>query len=264
MTYKTKAIVLKSKDWPRGARLYTLYTERFGKIYGVAAGVQKIKSKVAGHLQPFTIVEVMMAKGRKFDRLAQSRYVRGYHSFSQDFQSYIRGSYVLELIDRLTDEGIADYQVWQLLEQLFEEMHEQSLWALNAFGEEMKKTDLLIRYFALKILDLYGVRPELYACLNCKHSIQEGEVYFSLSQSGVYCHSCSRDRPEARQVNTDFIKLIRAVLQGNLQQASRITCPEDLEEFTKEMIDYLVLMQTQRPLSTLNYLQPGKEWSHSI
>lgn len=256
MTYKTKAIVLKSKAWPRNARLYTLYSEKFGKIKGVAAGVQKIKSKVAGHLQPFTIVEVMMAKGRSIDRLAQGRFLKGYSSFGQDFSALIRGSYVLEIIDALTNEGIADFQIWQLIEELFEELHEQSLWGIGQFDHHQEaKFDLLVRLFALKLLDQFGFRPELYACLLCRKKLEEHDLFFSVSQSGMFCRSCRTDRYPHQEVPIEMVKLLRSSLSQSLPQLARLVVQPTIQVLAIRQIDQMVMTQIQKPLKLLPYLQ---------
>ncbi len=255
MTYKTKAIVLKSKAWPRNARLYTLYSEKFGKIKGVAAGVQKIKSKVAGHLQPFTIVEVMMAKGRSIDRLAQSRFMKGYTSFGNDFDSLIRGSYVLEIIDALTSEGVADFEIWQLIEELFEELNEQSIWGVGQFDYHQKeKFDLLIRLFALKLLDRFGFCPELYNCLICRELLKPEDLFFSISQSGMFCINCRSDQYPHKQVPIELVKLLRSSLKQPLAQLSRVVVPSELQKQTIVNIDQMVMTQLQKPLKILPYL----------
>lgn len=260
MTYKTKAIVLKSRPFPRGARLYTLYSERFGKIKGVAAGSQKIKSKVAGHLQPFSIVEVMMAKGRTIDRLAQGRYLQGYPSFVQDFHFFLQGSYVLEVIESLTDEGVSDYQIWQLIEELFSELHEQSLWALNGFGQVSDKADLLIRLFALKLLDRFGFRPELSNCLQCKSTLNPDAIYFSVHQGGLICHNCIQEGTVAHSITEDHVKYLRHALQSPISQAHRVVLDNELQKKIIWDIDQMVMMQLQRPLRLMKYLQPDKSF----
>jgi len=64
-TYQTKAIVLKREDIFEADRIYHLYTEDFGRVRAIAAGVRKIKAKLTGHLEPFNLiwVELMTKKG---------------------------------------------------------------------------------------------------------------------------------------------------------------------------------------------------------
>ena len=63
--YQTIAFVLKREDVFEADRLYHLYAEDFGKIRATAGGVRKIRAKLAGHLEPFSLiwVELMAKKG---------------------------------------------------------------------------------------------------------------------------------------------------------------------------------------------------------
>ena len=260
MTYKTKAIVLRSKAWPRNARLYVLYTQRFGKVKGVAAGVQKIKSKVAGHLQPFAIVEVMMAKGRNIDRLAQGRFIQGFPYFSQDFISFLRGSYILEIVDRLTREGVADQEIWAMIEDLFTEMNKTGLWG-KGFDDyhQSEQLNLLIRLFALKLLDRFGFRPELYSCIHCQNSLDPANLYFSSIQSGTICGNCAIDQPSAKKIPVELIKIFRIGIKQSFAESSRIVLENDVQNLAISIIDEMVMMQTQKPLQTMQFLQSMKE-----
>ena len=61
-TYQTNAIVLKREDIFEADRLYHLYTEDFGQVKAIAGSVRKINAKLSGHLEPFNIVLVEIAK----------------------------------------------------------------------------------------------------------------------------------------------------------------------------------------------------------
>jgi DNA repair protein RecO (recombination protein O) len=251
MTYKTKAIVLKSKTWPRNARLYTLYSERFGKIKGVAAGTQKVTSKIAGHLQPFTLVEVMMAQGKNIDRLAQGCLMKDFSALSQDYQSYIQGSYVLEIIDTLTQEGVADYLLWDSILELMEEMNQRTNW-----GADGASPELLIRLFAFQLLDRFGYRPELYQCLECRKDLYPENLAFSVAQGGTICGACrQKTRHPYQAVPVEFIKLLRQAVDGSLTEVSRIVLHPEIHLLAVDLIDQMVMMQTQKPLRTVNFFE---------
>lgn len=246
MTYKSEAIVLKSYNWPRSARLYVLYTKRFGKVKGVAAGVQKVKSKVAGHLQPFCITEVMMAQGRSVDRLAQARFVKGFPDLRRDYQSFLHGSYILELIESFTHEGVADQRLWDNIVQVFTELNERSLWGGDAVNHH-----LLTRQFALQLLDHFGYRPELYRCFHCQGDLQPDQLEFSLIQSATICQKCSMQGGESQSISAELLKLFRTTIRKPLHEASRVIVHQSIEDSAITLIDQMVGMQLQRRLRTV-------------
>lgn len=248
MTYKTQAIVLRTISWPRHARFFVLYTKDFGKLKGVAAGAEKIKSKVAGHLQPFVIAEVMMARGRSVDRVAQARLTKRYASFASQYQMYLLGSYVLEVIEKLTKEEVPDEQIWQEMVAVLDELDEQGEWG------DSQRFSLLVRMFALRLLDRMGYKPELHRCVACRVSPLREPLSFSVLQSGVICGNCRDKHRDSQSVSAEAIKMLRAILQLPVAQSMRVLMQPQDAAVVSALIDQLVSVQLQSPLQTLQLL----------
>jgi len=64
LLYHTEGLILAS--WPSGetGRLFDLFTERLGRVTGLAIGVRELKSKLRYHLQTLTAVQVSLVRGR--------------------------------------------------------------------------------------------------------------------------------------------------------------------------------------------------------
>ena len=55
-SFGVEAVVLHHRNWGEGAdRFLRLYTLEMGKISVIAKGVRKLRSRKAGHLEPFTV-----------------------------------------------------------------------------------------------------------------------------------------------------------------------------------------------------------------
>ena len=63
-SFRVEAIVLRHRDWGDADRLLALYTRQRGKIRAVAKGARKVRSRKAGHLQPFTQITLQLARAR--------------------------------------------------------------------------------------------------------------------------------------------------------------------------------------------------------
>ncbi len=63
-SFRVEAVVLRHSDWGEADRLLTLYTRERGKVRAIAKGARRIRSRKAGHLEPFTRVTLQLAKGR--------------------------------------------------------------------------------------------------------------------------------------------------------------------------------------------------------
>ena len=63
-TLRVEAVVLRHADWGEADRLLTIFTRERGKLRAVAKGARKMRSRKAGHLEPFTRVALLLASGR--------------------------------------------------------------------------------------------------------------------------------------------------------------------------------------------------------
>lgn len=255
MTFKSKAIVLRSYAWPRNARLYILYTKDFGKVRAVAAGSQKIVSKVAGHLQPFCLTEVMFARGRSIDRLAQARLVEQFGAIPQRLPLFLLASYVIEVIEGLTRDGIADQKLWEGLMLVHKELNEQGEWSDLIEQSSPSRLTWASRVFALQLLERIGARPELSKCLNCRNDLNPEKLSFSLLQGGVVCNNCQQHFPDRTPVEADTIKLLRYGLDNSPQLATRVAVDEDVLDVSSDLVDQLISVQIQRPLNSTAFAQ---------
>ena len=94
-----EAVVLRHSNWGEADRLLSLFSREAGKLRAVAKGARKIRSRKAGHLEPFTRVRLMLAHGRDFWIVTQAETVDAYLPLREDLLRTAYGAYVLELLD---------------------------------------------------------------------------------------------------------------------------------------------------------------------
>src|SRR5512147_531639 len=99
-TLKVEAVVLRHSDWGEADRLLGLYSREQGKLRAVAKGARKLRSRKAGHLEPFTRVSLLMARGRDFWIVTQAETVDAYLPLRDDLVRTSYAGYVVELLDR--------------------------------------------------------------------------------------------------------------------------------------------------------------------
>jgi recombinational DNA repair protein (RecF pathway) len=73
----------------------------------------------------------------------------------------------------------------------------------------------------MKLVTLYGYRPELHCCLRCKAHVEQGKYRWHALRGGVVCTSCVQSDEEqffsARALSDDSLKLIRFALTESFQ-----------------------------------------------
>ncbi|MBU1039424.1 DNA repair protein RecO [Patescibacteria group bacterium] len=184
-TYLTSAFVIKMRPFKERDRLYTILTEKQGKINLLATGSQKIISKMAGHLWPGHKIYLMGAHGKQFDHLASVRLEEIYLKPPYYLPSLILSQTLLELVDIFTEPGQSDPYLLELLEKYFKLISylpkQVKLWRPAA-------KELLAGYI-LHLLKHQGLAVALSRCDKCKKELVNPVVY-NWVQHGFYHQSC--------------------------------------------------------------------------
>ncbi|MDQ7814543.1 MAG: recombination protein O N-terminal domain-containing protein [Patescibacteria group bacterium] len=155
MSYlRDTVIVLKKEPFREQDRRYYLYGREHGLLIAVARGSSSPKSKQAGHLEPFSYAEVMIAKGTAFDKLAVAK---GAGSYLVPRTSYlasyaIRGS-ISDLVLKLMRPGVADERIYDLLAETLD------VTASFPVEPSPDRARLILSAATLKLLDALGFAP---------------------------------------------------------------------------------------------------------
>jgi len=151
-SYRTQAIVLGHIEYGEADRILKLFTMEKGKISAIAKGVRKIRSRKAGHLEPFTHVNLFLAEGRNLDIITQAETVDSYPDLRDNLEGIAYASYVMEVVDRFTYEEGQNVGIFRLL--------------VNTLGrlEKQPNPETVIHYFEMRLLDLLGFRPLGWRC----------------------------------------------------------------------------------------------------
>ncbi len=185
-TYLTTGFVLRSRPWRETDRLYTLFTSGRGKLQLIAAGTQKLNSKLSPNLQAFAEVEVMVAKGKERDRLASANLTEHYLKPPYHLPSILIGSAFLEVVNQLTSEEQPDSRLYELLQQSLSKAS-----SLGKAGDNWRPQarELLAR-FVLEALKLSGLAVSITRCEHCRRELSE-PLEFSWSRHGVFHRECA-------------------------------------------------------------------------
>src|ERR1700752_5122715 len=101
--YRTETVIIRRGDFGEADRMLTLVTPQ-GKRRVVAKGARKTTSRLAGHIELFTHVTLLMAVGRNLDIITQSVVLHSFQTLRGDLKRIGAAYYAAELIDRLIEE----------------------------------------------------------------------------------------------------------------------------------------------------------------
>ena len=161
-------------------KLYTLYTEKFGKVSVMGRSIRKGKLHMGMSL--FSLVEVGFIQGKSYNTLTD---VVGLFNFTRSRQDLAKLSLFYRMSETLLSLIHGEEREKRVFDLLLETMNEVEERNLSA-----KEISLIHTHFSFRLLDLLGYRPVTEKCVVCKGGVN-GESYFSPSLSGVVCESCS-------------------------------------------------------------------------
>jgi len=184
-TYLTTGYVMKARPWRERDRLYTVLTDKYGKINLLATGSQKSVSKLAGHLLPFAQVELMVARGKRLDHLATARLVKVFLRPPYHLPSLILGQVMVEIMDALTSDGQTEVELTDLLHNYWANLDNLS----NLDKDWRVSARLLLTNYCADLLKLLGLQVALTSCERCKEKLTDPFIY-SWRWHGFYHLAC--------------------------------------------------------------------------
>jgi len=242
-TFRAQAVVLKHKDWGEADRLLSLYTLEFGKIQAIAKGVRKLKSRKAGHLEPFTLVNLMFAKGRDLQIITQADTITPYISLHSDLLLTTYASYVVELLDRFTYGDGENRALFRLLVNTLERLNKSD------------NVNLAIRYYEIRLMDLVGFRPQLFNCIHCGAEIQPVDQFFSIPAGGVVCPKCKTKVAASRPVSMNALKYMRHFQRSDYKTASKAKLTTTINQEIENLMQNYITYQLEQSLNTPPFIR---------
>ena len=225
-TYNVKAIILNRKSFSENDSRVTVYSLESGKLELTARGAKKIKSKSAGHLEPFNLVDIMVVRGQKHNYVGTAVSEKCYSGIKNNLDKLTPAGRTVRIIDQLIKPGVADQDIFQLLNDY-----------LEALNSAKKDFELLPSFFILKLLEKLGHKPELSFCTCCVNKIHPGRNRFDLARGGLVCEKCADPKEGNLCISDDSIKLLRLSLKYNFKQLKKVKTSKRLSGETAKIID---------------------------
>ncbi len=234
-TRRSMAIILNRSDYRENDSLNTVYSRDFGKLVLVARGTKKNKSKLAGHLEPISLADILIIKGKGFDYVGSALTRNAFLNLKEDLNKIYYAGRAVNWFNRLIKDAVPDERLFLLLNRWLEVLDN---YPATEFAKE--SGELYFAFFALKLMAELGYKPEMYECLNCRQPIEPGKNYFNLKNGGLVCNPCIDKEKEFQRLNStelltisdNCIKLMRFIMDSKLDVAKKLKLDKKV---TKEL-----------------------------
>ncbi|MDD5071775.1 MAG: DNA repair protein RecO [Patescibacteria group bacterium] len=227
-TYCTKAIILGRTNFREYDSRTIIYSLDKGKLDLVVRGAKKIKSKLAAHLEPLNLTEVMVVAGKQFDYIGAADSQNCFANIKNDLAKLAAAGKAVNFFNKFVKPEEADKEIFFLLKDFLE--------SLDSRGLKIS-SDLLTSFFTFKILAQLGYGPELYNCVICNNKITPGRNLFSPSRGGLAGEECLKEKKDdALRISDDSIKILRLVIGNDLERLKNLKVSAILELEIKNLI----------------------------
>ena len=228
--YRTRGFIINKTDRGESDRIFTIFTEDFGKLKLLAKGERKIKSKLRVGLELFYLSEIEFIQGKAHKTLTDAILIENFAGIRKDLNKLKIARQITEVLDALVKGEEPDQQIWQLLNETFD--------ALNDWEVEKEKLEIIYYHFPWNFLAILGYQLDLYHCVFCQQKIQPGKIYFNPTEGGLVCQKCVNGIKEAREIKADTVKILRFFLKEDLSILKRLKFGKEELKLLKEATKY--------------------------
>ena len=235
---------MRTRPYGESDKIVTFLSHDFGKLTGIAKGAKNSRRRFANCLDPLTRVRVHFRSriGATLvfmdlcDLLVPARALA-------EPKKLAYGSYLLELVDQLTEEAHPVPEIYRLLVDGVEEL---------GVGPA---TAAFLRVFELQLLGHAGYDPQLTQCASCQRSLDAAEaVYYDALQSSFLCETCRAGRPSLIEFRGATLQALTQMKTQSVHAARTHRFSPTVAHEAAQLLGYLMAPHLPRPLRSVKLI----------
>jgi len=204
VTLKTKAIILRRESFLENDSRVLVYTADFGRLDLIARGTQKMSSKLAAHLEPLNLTEIMIIKGKQYDYLGSAISEEIFSDIKNDLDKIKIAGQSINILNNLIKETHPDKDIFELLKNTLDFINKSDLTEFNWQRQ----------VFTLKLISLLGHQPEVHRCVACGKNLPAGNNKFSFNLGGIICSQCVE--AGSIRISDQAIEILKLILERDI------------------------------------------------
>ena len=242
-SYKTEALVLRSRSMREADRLITILTPTMGKLPVTVRGARRINSRLGGHLDVFNHVHLTLALGHRIDVVTGAESIESFGPLKSNLDGVATGLYLMELADALLPEGAPHSEAYTVL-----------LEAMRALNTS-QPFDGTARYVELRLLEDAGYMPELYRCQVCGQTIEAGHHRYAPGLGGVVDDTCQVPLGRVLPLSVDALKVLRHYHRSTLADASKVALAPGLQAELEHVLGVSLHYILEREMGSADFVE---------
>ncbi|MCA9505209.1 MAG: DNA repair protein RecO [Spirochaetaceae bacterium] len=212
---RCEAVLLRSVEYGESDRIVHLLTSDHGRLTAIAKGARRSHRRFPGTLDVFNrlAIEGRLKPRASMAFLEQARLVDAFLGLRDEPRRYALASFLVEMLDRLSPEGVAGSEAARLFRFTIE--------SLDLVARVRPDATLRV-LLELRALDALGLRPELGRCVRCGRvpapDVAPGHVVqFHVADGGIVCTPCALRLDGLVPIELGTLRRLAQGLDGTLE-----------------------------------------------
>jgi DNA repair protein RecO (recombination protein O) len=227
--YKTRAFVFKKNDRNESDRVFSVFTDDFGRLDIFAKAIRKAASKLRSGIDIFFMSDIEFIQGKNKKTLTDAAVIKRFDNIFNNIDRFRAANGIGKVLDNFINGEEKDKKIFSLLEDVFYKLNDQNL--------DDKKSLLVYYYFLWNALMALGYCPEVERCGVCQKKLDPSIIYFSNKVGGIICNKCNSHDAAAKEINSDVVKVLRIIFKKEWDILSKLKINMQSQELLKNVSD---------------------------
>lgn len=238
-----EGVLIRYVDYGEADRIYTFYTQEFGKLTGIIKGIRKSRKRVSPDL--LSCVRIIFSRKKPPYMISSCDLLDFHPSFYGDVKKTFFGMYFAELINRASPEEEPNAFVYELF-----------CFVLAELDRGQIALDTLARIFEVRLVTLTGYQPYLDGCLICHRQIQLAKFYgFDLIKGGLICRKCQgKSKESIIRVSPGTVQFLTQAQRFELEKVGRLHLVQRLKKEIERFLQQYIETQLEVRLRSYRFL----------
>lgn len=223
--YRTQGFIFKKEDRAEADRVFSVFTQNFGRLEIYAKAIRKINSKLKSGIDTFYLSEIEFIQGKNRKTLTDAILIKKFNNILENPEKLEISAKIAEDLSVFIKGQEKDEKLFNLINETFEKFK----------NLKIEKLEILYVYFMWNFFSELGYAPEIQKCAECKDKLNPYGLYFSNKEGGIICKKCSVADRQAVKINSDVVKILRLILKNDWQTLARLKIEELSQKLLKQV-----------------------------
>lgn len=224
--YKTRAFIFKKEDRNESDRVFSVFTDEFGRLDIFAKAIRKTASKLRSGIDIFSLSEIEFIQGKNKKTLTDAIKVKKFENIARDLQKLKIAYKIADILDSFIKGEEKDKETFALLAEVFDKLEDGA--------KKIKNHGLAYQYFLWNFISLQGYHLQTQNCAGCKEKLNPYNIYFSCEDGGIICGNCVTPGV-TRRINSDIVKILRLIFKKDWDMILKLKIEPSSQKLLEEI-----------------------------